>query len=197
MEESELIRLAKQGDEHAFAALAGLYEKQVYHQALRLLNHPEDAADVTQEVFLKVWQGLPNFQGDSAFSTWLYRLTDNAAIDLLRKEKKRRGDVPLEEMPPDGSFTLDPSPSPHELLESKELQRALEQGLDALSEEHRRVLVLREVSGLSYQQIAEVLELDIGTVKSRIFRARMSLANFLRSTGNFPDSLSSKGASKR
>ena len=85
MDEAELIRLAASGDREAFSALMERYEQRVYHQALRLVGHPEDAADVTQEVFFKAWRGLPRFQGDSAFSTWLYKLTDNAAIDLLRR----------------------------------------------------------------------------------------------------------------
>ncbi len=197
MGESELIQKARAGDETAFASLVEVYEKKVYHQALRLLNQPEDAADVTQEVFWKVWQGLPHFQGSAAFSTWLYRLTDNACIDLIRKEKKRRGDVPLEELPPDGALTIDAAPTPHEALERQELHQAVEKGLSALSEEHRRVLVLREINGLSYQQIAETLDLDLGTVKSRIARARMALSKFLKRAGNFSASSPSNDAERR
>ena len=196
MDESGLIKRAQAGDETAFASLVEAYEKKVYHQALRLLNQPEDAADVTQEVFWKAWQGLPRFQGGSAFSTWLYRLTDNACIDLLRKEKKRRGDVPLEELPPDGSLTIDTAPTPHEALERRELHQAVAEGLSALSEEHRRVLVLREINGLSYQQIAETLELDLGTEKYRIARARTALSKFLK-RGNFSPSSPSKEAERR
>lgn len=185
MEEHKLLRLAKAGDRDAFGALVELYQKRVYHQALRLTNSPEDAADVTQEVFFKVWRGLPRFQGDSSFATWLYRLTDNATIDLLRRESKRRGDVPLDGLPFDGGLTTDPAPSPQEALEGRELQRAVARGLEQLSAEHRQVLVLRELNGLSYDQIAEVLGLSVGTVKSRIARARLALAKILRESGNF------------
>lgn len=183
MEETELIHLARAGDRDAFSVLMERYEKRVYHQALRLLNHPEDAADVTQEVFFKAWRGLPRFQGDSAFSTWLYKLTDNAAIDLLRREKKHRADASLDEegltLPPD------PAPTPQQALEAGELRAAVLRGLSKLSGEHRRALVLRELNGLSYEQIGQVLELPAGTVKSRMARARLALAKILREDGNF------------
>lgn len=184
MDEQQLIRQAKNGDQAAFETLVERYQKPVYHQALRLLSSPEDAADVTQEVFFKAWRSLPSFRGDSGFSTWLYRLTDNAAIDLLRREKKRRGDASLD----DGgqgfdSLLADPAPTPHQAAEREELRRAVAGGLAALSQEHRRVLVLREICGLSYQEIGRQLGLNAGTVKSRIARARLALAKTLRKNG--------------
>lgn len=180
LDEQKLISLARQGDQSAFEALLTRYEKQVYHQALRLLANPEDAADVTQEVFLKVWRSLPSFHGESSFSTWLYRLTDNAAIDLLRREKKRRGDASLDDEEYQWDSTLaDPDASPQRELERKELHRSVQEGLNKLSEEHRRILVLREINGLSYEEIAEILALTAGTVKSRLARARTALARIL------------------
>ncbi len=187
MDEQKLIELARQGDHAAFEQLVDRYQKPVYHQALRLLSNPEDAADVTQEVFLKVWKGLPVFRGASSFATWLYRLTDNAAIDLLRREKKRRSDASLDD--DEGSLTLppDPAPTPHRAVERKELQQALSNGLAQLTEEHRSVLVMREVNGLSYEEIGRVLDLTPGTVKSRIARARTALLKILQKSGNFFD----------
>ena len=180
MNEQKLISLAKTGDQSAFGELMTRYEKQVYHQALRLLSNPEDAADVTQEVFIKVWRSLPSFQGDSSFSTWLYRLTDNAAIDLLRREKKRRGDASLDDEEYQWDSTLaDPNSAPDRELEQQELRRSVAEGLKKLSEEHRRVLVLREINGLSYEEIGKILGLSTGTVKSRIARARTALARLL------------------
>jgi len=181
LNEQKLISLAKAGDQSAFGELMTRYEKQVYHQALRLLSNPEDAADITQEVFIKVWRSLPSFQGDSSFSTWLYRLTDNAAIDLIRKEKKRRGDASLddEEYQWD-SLLADPNSAPERELEKQELRRSVTEGLAKLSEEHRRVLVLREINGLSYEEIGQILGLTAGTVKSRIARARLALAKLLK-----------------
>lgn len=197
MEESQLLRAAQSGDRDAFAALMERYEKRVYHQALRLLSSPEDAADVTQEVFFKAWRALPRFQGDSTFSTWLYRLTDNAAIDLLRREKKRRGEVSLDELTAAGPPLADPAPVPQQALEARELRRAVAQGLTRLSDEHRRALVLRELNGLSYDQIAHIMGVPAGTVKSRIARARLALAKILRESGNFSAAPSSNDMERR
>lgn len=186
MDENKFISLAQKGDQAAFEQLLDRYQKPVYHQALRLVGNPEDAADVTQEVFLKVWKHLPSFRGESGFATWLYRLTDNAAIDLLRREKKRRGGPSLDDE--EGAALLtpaDPAPSPYQRVERKELRRAVADGLAQLTEEHRRILVLREVSGLSYEEIGDILGLTPGTVKSRLARARISLAKILRKPGNF------------
>ena len=191
-EETQLIRRAQCGDRDAFAQLLKRFKLPVYHQALRMVGHAEDAADLTQEVFLKVWQGLPSFQGDSTFSTWLYRLTSNACIDYLRREKRRRGSLSLDDEEWELASQLpDPAPTPQKALEQRELRQALEAGLAQLSDEHRQVLILRELNGLSYEEIAQVLSLSPGTVKSRIARARLSLANFLRKSGNFSDASSS------
>lgn len=180
MEELQLIERAGSGDQDAFGLLVERYQNKVYHQALRMVSNPEDAWDVAQEAFFKAWQGLPRFQGESAFSTWLYRLTNNAAIDLLRREKRHRGGQSLDdEALPLASLLADPAPTPQQQLEQKELLSAVEEGLARLSEEHRQVLVLREVNGLSYEEIARALELSVGTVKSRIARARTALAKFL------------------
>jgi RNA polymerase sigma-70 factor (ECF subfamily) len=185
LDEQKLIALAQQGDQSAFEQLLDRYQKPVYHQALRLLNNPEDAADVTQEVFIKVWRSLPSFRGESEFSTWLHKLTDNTAIDLLRREKKRRGDSSLDDDENSLSLPADPAPTPHQEAERKELREAVAAAMEELSEEHRSVLVLREINGLSYEQIGEILDLSPGTVKSRLARARISLAKILQKPGNF------------
>ncbi len=185
MDEQKLISLAQNGDQSAFEQLLDRYQKTVYHQAFRLLNDPEDAADVTQEVFIKVWKHLPSFRGESGFATWLYRLTDNAAIDLIRREKKRQGDSSLDDEENAAIFPADPAPTPQQAVEQKELKQAVAEGLQQLSEEHRRILVMREINGLSYEEIGAILDLSPGTVKSRLARARISLAKFLQKTGNF------------
>ncbi len=187
LDEQKLISLAQKGDQSAFEQLLDRYQKPVYHQALRLVSNPEDAADVTQEVFIKVWRNLPNFRGESEFSTWLYRLTDNTAIDLLRREKKRRGDSSLDDEESAAVLPADPAPTPHQAAEKKELHQAVVDGLRQLSEEHRQVLVMREVNGLSYEEIGRILNLTTGTVKSRMARARIALAKILQKTGNFFD----------
>lgn len=183
MTEMELVRAAAAGDSDAFGELVRQYENKVYHLALRMCADEEDAADVAQEAFLSAWRGLPNFRGDSGFATWLYRLTSNAAIDHLRRVKKQRGDVSLDDE--ETAFdAVDSGPTPHQAAESRELERAVAEGLRLLSDEHRSVLVLREVRLLSYEEIARVLQLDLGTVKSRISRARNSLRKILLKSGN-------------
>lgn len=185
LDEQKLIARAQKGDESAFEQLLDRYQKTVYHQAFRLLNDPEDAADVTQEVFLKVWKHLPSFRGESGFATWLYKLTDNAAIDLIRREKKRQGDASLDDEEGAVFVPADPTPTAQQKLERQELHQAVAEGLQQLSEEHRRILVMREINGMSYEEIGSILDLSPGTVKSRLARARISLANFLKKTGNF------------
>jgi len=192
----ELVRAAAKGNEEAFAQLVRLHENKVYHLALRLCGNPEDASDVAQEAFLSAWRGLPNFRGESGFTTWLYRLVNNAAIDHLRRGKKQRFDVSIddEEAPVD---TPDPAPGPQEAAEGKELQQAVADGLRQMNEDHRQVLVLREIQQLSYEEIAQVLQLDLGTVKSRISRARNSLRKILLENGNLSGYLPSNQTETR
>lgn len=196
MTEQELVALAKQGDQDAFAQLVQANQNKIYSLALRMTGNPEDGADLAQEAFLKAWRSLPTFQEESSFSTWLYRLTSNLCIDFLRKEKRRKAAVTTisldddeEDSPPmevaDHRFT------PETEVERRELRAAMSRALHSLSDEHRRILILREVEGLSYTEIAEALELEEGTVKSRIARARISLRNILQKDGNFSPPASS------
>ena len=144
--------------------------------------------DLAQEAFLNAWRGLKFFQGDSAFSTWVYRLASNACIDHLRR-KKRRQDIsaPMPAVEEDDSQPDIPDDRfrPDQELERRELRRTVIRSLEQLSDEHRQVLVMRELNGLSYQEIADVLDLEAGTVKSRIARARNSLRKILVESGNF------------
>ena len=192
----ELTRRAGKGDENAFAELVRLYEKKVYNLALRICGNPEDAADAAQEAFLSAWKGLPNFRGDAGFSTWLYRLTSNAAIDCLRRSRRQRGEASLdnEELRLDA---VDDAPSPQEQAEDAELRQAVMAGLDQLSEDHRQVLTLRELQELSYEEIASVLDVDLGTVKSRISRARGALRKILLKNGNLSGYLPSKATEQK
>ena len=197
MTDRELLEQAKRGSEDAFAQLVLDNQNRVYSLALRLTGDREEAADLAQEAFVRAWQGLPGFQGESSFSTWLYRLTTNVCIDYLRRQKRREGverPAPLE----DGEGTriepADWSQEPHRQLEQRERSQALDRALDRLPEHHRRPLMLRELSGLSYREIGEALDLDLGTVKSRISRARLSLRKILLEDGNFFDGGPSKPA---
>ena len=189
MDDSLLVIQAKEGSREAFSALMELYQTKVYNLALRMTGSPEDAADLTQEAFLNAWRGLSSFRGGSSFSTWLYRLTNNACIDFLRREKRRKsvenGFSMDDEEQNYAELVPDDAPAPQALLEGKELKEAIRRGLAQLSEEHRQVLVLREVNGLSYAEIARVTGLEEGTIKSRIARARISLRKILQEDGNF------------
>lgn len=180
MEEKDLICRAARGDAEAFRQLVEAYQTPAYRLAARMCG-PDSAEDVTQEAFLAAWRALPEFRGDCRFSTWLYRLVSNAAIDCLRREKKHRdtGDVDDLELPDGG-------PSPQEQAERSDTRDAVRRALDRLSPEHRQVLLLRFMQELDYGEIARALNVSEGTVKSRINRAKSKLRGVL-AAGNFFD----------
>lgn len=186
--EQDILRRAQQGDSEAFRLLVEAYQTQVYRLALRLCGEAA-ADDVTQEAFLAAWRALPEFRGTCRFSTWLYRLTTNAAIDCLRREKRHRDTDDLEGVElPDGGDT------PQELAERSETQTAVRAALSALSEEHRQVLLLRYMQELDYSEIAAALAVSEGTVKSRINRAKARLKEILSGGGNLSAAASVKTA---
>ena len=196
-QEQKWIDSARKGDQEAFAELVRLYEKKVFALTARMCKNPEDAAEAAQEAFLAAWQGLPNFRGDAAFSTWLYRLASNACIDLLRREGRHQSAAgPSFNDEETGLEVTDTAPTPAETLERKELRQQIELGLQSLSTEHRQVLILREIHQLSYDEISRILKLDTGTVKSRISRGRRQLRNFLLKNGNFSAAAPSNLAEK-
>lgn len=180
MEEKDLICRAARGDAEAFRQLVEAYQTPAYRLAARMCG-PDSVEDVTQEAFLAAWRALPEFRGDCRFSTWLYRLVSNAAIDCLRREKKHRdtGDVDDLELPDGG-------PSPQEQAERSDTRDAVRRALDRLSPEHRQVLLLRFMQELDYGEIARALDVSEGTVKSRINRAKSKLREVL-AAGNFFD----------
>ena len=187
MDEASLIRAAQQGDQSAFARLVEANQGKIYSLCYRMTGNAEDAADLTQEVFLSAWRSLSRFQEQSSFGTWIYRMATNASIDFLRREKRRQVlSMTMEEDSEERQAQVpDERYSPHRLLEQKEARQAVADALAALSPEHRQVLVLREMEGLSYQEIGQLLDLEEGTVKSRIARARLALRDFLIKSGNF------------
>lgn len=191
MNERELIARLQKRDEAAFEELIRQYEKKVYTLCFRMCGNSEDAEEAAQDAFLALWRGIDRFRQESSLSTWIYRLATNACIDTLRRRKKQSGSVSLddEELFVDA---VDTSPQPQETVEHRETQKLLQEGLSALPEEYRKVLILREIEGLSYTEIAESASIELGTVKSRISRGRSLLRNFLSGNGNFFEIASSK-----
>lgn len=191
MNERELIARLQKRDEAAFEELIRQYEKKVYTLCFRMCGNSEDAEEAAQDAFLVLWRGIDRFRQESSLSTWIYRLATNACIDTLRRRKKQSGSVSLddEELFVDA---VDTSPQPQETVEHRETQKLLQEGLSALPEEYRKVLILREIEGLSYTEIAESASIELGTVKSRISRGRSLLRNFLSGNGNFFEIASSK-----
>ena len=191
MNERELIARLQKRDEAAFEELIRQYEKKVYTLCFRMCGNSEDAEEAAQDAFLALWRGIDRFRQESSLSTWIYRLATNACIDTLRRRKKQSGSVSLddEELFVDA---VDTSPQPQETVEHREEQQLLQEGLSALPEEYRKVLILREIEGLSYTEIAESASIELGTVKSRISRGRSLLRNFLSGNGNFFEIASSK-----
>lgn len=183
MDDKHIVAQARRGELSAFEELVTRYEKRVYAIALRSSGSPEDAADITQEVFLRAWRSMKDFRGDSGFATWLFRITMNQCVDYARHKQSQ----PLVQGEDDEERELplpDTAPSPEEHLENSELGRELAAALDEVSDEHRRIVLLRDVSGMSYTEIAEILEVSEGTVKSRLSRARIALRKILLKRGN-------------
>ena len=195
MTDRELVEQAKRGDQGAFEQLVLDNQNKVYTLALRLVNDRTAAEDLAQEAFVRAWQGLVSFQGGSSFSTWVYRLATNLCIDYLRRQRRRERVEPVVSLDDADSGWAEPADrdsDPQLVLERSERGRALARGLAKLPDWQRQVLVLRELSGLSYQEIGDALDIDLGTVKSRIARARLSLRKILLEDGNFFDSPPSK-----
>lgn len=173
MDDQRLVALAQEGNPDAFSLLVERHQTMVYNLALGKTGSPQDAEEVTQTAF----------QGKAAFSSWLYRLTVNAAIDLLRQRSRRPQTLSLDD--PDLPPVPDPAEDPQAQAEAQERRRQLWQAIDALPEVHRTPFLLREMEGYSYREIAKALGLEEGTVKSRLARARVLLRSELLSHGNF------------
>ncbi len=193
-QEAAVIQAVLDGDVNAYEALVKEYEKNVYNLALRMTGNSEDAADMAQEAFIKAYNSLTAFRGDSKFSVWLYRIVSNVCLDFLRS-RSRKQTVSLSTENDDGEDVeldiADETHSPEQLLDRSLTRDAVRRGLAALPPDHREILLLREIQGLSYEEIADVLGLEAGTVKSRIFRARKKLCSFLIKDGNIPEFVSS------
>lgn len=176
------VAFARQGDRPAFGRLVERYQRRVYALAFGILRQRDDAWDVAQEAFVKAYRNLDRFEGTAAFYTWLYRITYNLSVDALR-DKSRRARVGLDETKKlEQAMERDRGPGeggPDETIERRELARAIGAAMSQLSEKHRAIIVLREIEGLSYEEMAEVLDISKGTVMSRLFHARQNLQALL------------------
>ena len=197
--EKVLLARAKKGEIAAFESLMTAYENRIYSLALRSTGSEQDAADITQEVFLRAWKNLASFRGDSSLSTWLYRVTSNLCVDFARKKAAEGMPTSIDDEESPAADLADPSrmAQPEAAAENSELREELQFALAQLSEEHRRVVLLRDVASMTYTDIARTLGLEEGTVKSRLARARASLRKILLERGNISLSASSKQAEGR
>ena len=193
--ELDIINEILSGDTDAFEILVEETQSKVYSLALRMTNNQEDARDMAQEAFIRAFNSLSSFRGDSRFSVWMYRLTSNICLDFLRQKKRKPADsltMDINDDEQDKQFEIpDIRYNPETELERRELRVLINQGLLELSPDYRQILILREINGLSYEEIADVLKLEPGTVKSRIFRARKKLCSFLLHEGNLPGGFTS------
>ncbi|HEU5001200.1 MAG TPA: sigma-70 family RNA polymerase sigma factor [Actinomycetota bacterium] len=176
---TEVIEACQQGRSEAFEELVRLTQRDVYTLALRLTGNPDDAADVTQEVYIRLLRSIRTFRGEAKFSTWLYRVTSSVAITALRKRARRRHEVSLDEQRWEdwkGSASEEPGPE----LDRRELAQHLEAALATLPEGYRSVVVLRDVYGMSLAEVGEQVGISEGAAKVRLFRARQKLMELLK-----------------
>ena len=191
MDEKHLVALAQEGEITAFETLIEEYEARIYNLAYRMLGDAEDARDVAQETFLKAYSALGRFRGDASFSTWIYRIGRNCSLDAIRSRKRTRTyslDAPVDTG--DGEVTRQVEgdlPVPDEVVLTQERQDVINSALAELPDHHRAVIVMRDIEGFSYEEIAEVLEVRLGTVKSRLYRARTALHDRLEQMELFRD----------
>lgn len=184
--DAALVDAYRAGDVRAMRTLLRRYERKVYGQAFGFLRNREDALDVTQEAFLRVHRNLDGFSGQSSFYTWLYRIVANLCIDRIRRSKRHR-DVEFDDglRHDEGDVAVDPDGSlrrfgdPEDQIRRREITSAVGESLDALSDKHRSVIVMRELQGMSYAEMAEAMNCSKGTIMSRLFHARKNMQRLL------------------
>ncbi len=176
-QDDECIAAVRGGDQAAFGALVVKYQDRLFNSLTQLMGSAEDAQDITQEALIQAYLKLDTFQGNSAFYTWLYRIAFNLAMSHARK--RRPIAMGESDSSPSHPEPVDHQPSPHEQMVTQEQIDSVQSAIDSLASEHREIVVLREIEGFDYEQIASVLEIPIGTVRSRLFRARMQLKSML------------------
>src|SRR5436853_3078898 len=183
-EDPKLVRAAQKGDMKAFEELVARHRDKVYARAVSMMRNEEEAADLSQEAWVKAWQRLKQFQGEASFVTWMTRIVINLCLDQLRRQKRLRAES-IEQLDEElgGVERQMPiiTPNPTERLERNELRQRIDKALGQLSYEHRTVLILHEFEDLEYKEIAKRMQCSIGTVMSRLFYARRKMAALMAS----------------
>jgi RNA polymerase sigma-70 factor (ECF subfamily) len=177
MRDDELVRRYLAGDRGAFGELVRRHERRVYNLALRMLGREEDARDATQDAFLSALRKLPGFRGEAAFTTWVHRITVNACYDVLRRRRREPLSAPARE---DGGEAAGPEPTTEDHGEATATAVDVQRALLLVPQDYRAVLVLHDAQDMAYQEVAEVLGIPVGTVKSRLHRGRVALGRALR-----------------
>jgi RNA polymerase sigma-70 factor (ECF subfamily) len=203
-DDQSLVAACRLGDRQAFKSLMQRYQRKVYSVAYGFLRNQEDALDVVQESFIKVHRYLGNFEGNSSFYTWLYRIVTNLCIDHIRKNKRHRElefDDGLRHDGEDGGMAALPLSSlgdPAQVLQRREILDAVQDGLQYLSDKHRAVIIMRELQGMSYEEMAQAMKCSKGTIMSRLFHARRNMQKLLTERlGYVPSSLADETGEDR
>ena len=184
LSDEKLVRAAQRGDMDAFEELVARHRDKIYARAFSMMRSEDEALDISQEAWVKGWQRLKQFQGESSFVTWMTRIVINLCLDQLRKQKRQKAES-IEQLGEDSGGVERQMPvvaaNPTEGLERRELRARIDRALNQLSYEHRTVLILHEFEELEYKEIAKRMQCSIGTVMSRLFYARRRMANLLAS----------------
>jgi RNA polymerase sigma-70 factor, ECF subfamily len=180
-DDREAVRRVQAGDTEAFEPLVEKYKRKVFRLAYQVLRDQEEALDTAQEAFVKAFRALPAFKGDSAFYTWLFRITMNVALDRKRQRSTRAKSLGAEDVPPEEweRTATSTDPDPEDVATGAERRERIRKGLESLSEHHRAIIILSDIEGLQYREIAEVLGIPMGTVMSRLHHARKRLREVL------------------
>ncbi|MCH8335493.1 MAG: RNA polymerase sigma factor RpoE [Proteobacteria bacterium] len=173
--DAQLVRRVQKGEKGAFDLLVLKYQHKIVNLVMRYVRDPDQALDISQEAFLKAYRALPRFRGESAFYTWLYRIAVNTAKNYLAAQRRRPMDVELDLQDPEQyelHVKLRETDTPEGMTLSQELHETVERAIDGLPDDLRTAIILRELDGMSYEEIAQTMDCPVGTVRSRIFRAR-------------------------
>lgn len=178
------LRRAQKGDAQAFEQLVTPHEQMLWRVCYHYTHHQEDAADCLQEAMLKAWRAIGSYRGECALSSWLYRIASTVCLDFLRRQKRLPPTESADELAEDGFAPVDNSPTPDEAILKAESAQDIRAAIDSLPGDMRTVIILYALQGLGYEEIAEVMKTSVGTVKSRLNRARQKIARFLAGIGN-------------